>query len=250
MMTHARPAPTKIDINADVGEDPGAIARDEAIAACVSTINIACGGHAGDEPTMRHMLLVAKRLGLHISAHPSYPDRANFGRVAMTMSPDALADTIAEQVGALARSASDVGVTLTRIKPHGALYHAANMDPRVCDAIAMGVDRVLPGAAFIAQAGLGAAAHWRAQGRAVLEEAFADRRYEHDATLVARSHPDAILASPADVADQACRIATGRPIITRDGTPLTIRADTICIHADSPNALENAQSIAAELRAS
>lgn len=244
-MMQARSTSMKIDINADVGEDAGALARDEAIAACVTTINVACGGHAGDEGTMRRMLEVAKRLGIHVAAHPSYPDRANFGRVAMAMSPAALADSVAAQVGTLARIAKEVGVTITRIKPHGALYHAANLDPRVCDAIAAGVDRVLPGVAFVAQAGLGAAAHWRSQGRVVVDEAFADRRYERDGTLAARSHAEAILATPGDVADQALRIATGRPIVTRDGMPLMVRADTICIHADSPNALANARSIAA-----
>lgn len=244
MMQARLPSP-KIDINADVGEDADALTRDEAIAACVTTINVACGGHAGDEATMRHMLEVAGRLGLHVAAHPSYPDRVSFGRVAMAMTPEALADSVADQVGALARVASSLDVTITRIKAHGALYHAANTDPRVCDAIATGVDRVLPGVAFVAQAGLGAAAHWRSQGRVVVDEAFADRRYERDGTLVARAHAEAVLANPGDVADQALRIATGRPIITRDGTPLTIRADTICIHADSPNALANARSIAA-----
>lgn len=239
-----------IDLNADVGEDPAALARDEAIAACVTTINIACGGHAGDESTMRHLLKVAKRLDLNVAAHPSYPDRANFGRVAMTIAPDALSQTIAEQVGTLARIAHDLGVRVRRVKPHGALYHAANHDPSVCDAIALGVDRIIPDAAFIAQACLGAAAHWRSQARTVLEEAFADRRYNADATLVGREHAGALIESAPLVAEQALRIATGQPITTFQGTPLTIRADTICIHGDTPNALENATAVAAALRAS
>lgn len=238
----------RIDLNADVGEDPTALARDEAIAACVTTINIACGGHAGDELTMRQLLKVAKRLGLNVAAHPSYPDRANFGRVAMAIAPDALSHTIAEQVGTLARIAQELGLRVRRVKPHGALYHAANHDPTICNAIAQGVDRVIPGAAFVTQAGLGAAAHWRSQGRTVLEEAFADRRYNADATLVARTHPDALIQSAPLVAEQALRIATGQPITTLQGTPLTIRADTICIHGDTPNALENATAVAARLR--
>lgn len=247
-MTHVGPTSARIDINADVGEDPVALTRDEAIAACVTTINIACGGHAGDASTMRHMLEVARRLGLNAAAHPSYPDRANFGRVAMAIAPDVLADSVAEQVGALARIAREVGVAITRVKAHGALYHAANTDRRVCDAIAAGVDRVLPGVALVAQAGLGAAGYWRGQGRVVLEEAFADRRYEGDRTLVARSHADALIGSASEVAEQARRIAMGLPIVARDGTALVIRADTICIHGDTPNAIENARAIAAALQ--
>jgi len=247
MMRQSQPS---IDLNADVGEDPAALARDEAIAARVTTINVACGGHAGDESTMRHLLKVAKRLDLNVAAHPSYPDRANFGRVAMTIAPDALSQTIAEQVGTLARIAQDLGVRVSRIKPHGALYHAANHDPSVCDAIARGVDRVIPDAAFIAQAGRSAAAHWRSHGRMVFDEAFADRRYNADATLVARTHPDALIESAPLVAEQALRIATGQPITSLQGTPLTIRADTICIHGDTPNAPENATAVAAALRAS
>lgn len=237
----------RIDINADAGEDPSALARDEAIAACVTTINIACGGHAGDEGTMRHMLEAARRLGLNAGAHPSYPDRGNFGRVAMAIAPDVLASTVAEQVGALARIAREVGVVITRVKAHGALYHAANVDPRACDAIATGVDRVLPGVALVAQAGLAAAAYWRTQGRRVLEEAFADRRYEGDGTLVARSRADALIGPASEVTEQARRIAVGLPIVARDGTAVVIRADTICIHGDTPNAIENARAIAAAL---
>lgn len=238
------PQTPRIDINADVGEDPAALARDEAIAKYVTTLNIACGGHAGDESTMRHMLGVAKRLDRTIAAHPSYPDRANFGRAAMAIAPEILADHIAEQVGSLIHLAREVGVRVSRVKPHGALYHEANADPRVCDAIAVGVDRVLPGAPVVAQAGLAAASRWRRQGRAVLEEAFADRTYEPDGTLVARSHAHALIQSPQDAAHQARQIASGAPFRARDGTELVIRADTICIHADTPNALENARAIA------
>lgn len=241
--------PVRIDINADVGEDPSALERDEAIAACVTTLNIACGGHAGDEATMRRMLECAKRLGLYVAAHPSYPDRANFGRVAMAMTGRQLAATVAEQVGALARIARRVGVEITRVKPHGALYHAANMDPGVCDAIAGGVDGILANAGLVAQAGLGAAAHWRGQGRTVLEEAFADRRYEADGTLVARSQPDALIQSPLEVADQAQRLARGEPIVARGATLLHIRPDTICIHADTALAVQNARAIHVALTA-
>jgi 5-oxoprolinase (ATP-hydrolysing) subunit A len=232
-----------IDLNCDLGEHPESIRAgvDAALMSLVTSANIACGGHAGDEQTMDAMVLEAQRTGCAVGAHPGYPDRANFGRLAVRLSPREIEATVATQLSALRTVASRRGVEIAHLKPHGALYHAAMHEAPVAHAIgqaALATGRVL----MVGQSGAPALAVWQAMGLPVLAEAFADRRYEPDGSLRARATPGALITDPADAAAQALRIARGEPI-DADGTPLRIAADTICIHSDTPGALDVARAV-------
>ncbi len=240
-----------IDLNADVGEaaTPEHRAAEDAVIASVTSVNIACGGHAGDETSMRHAVRLAARHGVAVGAHPSYPDRANFGRARIEIEPQALRSSLATQIAALDAVAQSEGATLTHCKPHGALYHAASIDESVARSIYQTCRDHNPAMRLIAQAGSQAAAWWRSWGAAVAEEAFADRAYEPDGSLRARSRPDALIADPDAAAEQAVRIATARTVRCTDGSSIPLAADTLCIHADTMNAALIAARVAEAVRA-
>ena len=228
-----------MDLNADVGEGMD----DAELLPYVTSVNVACGVHAGDPTTMDQTVLSALRRGVRVGAHPGYADRANFGRVFVEMSADEIENLIVFQVGALSGFVRSRGGRLTHVKPHGALYHAAGEFPDVARAIAEGVRRagenlVLVGAAGSLLVGAGEEA-----GLAVAEEAFADRRYRRDGTLVPRGQSGALLIDPDEAAGQAVRLARDGVAIADDGTPVAIRADTICLHGDTPGAIEIAKRI-------
>ena len=228
-----------MDLNADVGEGMD----DALLLPYVTSANVACGVHAGDPTTMDQTVLAALSRGVKVGAHPGYPDRANFGRVFVEMSADDIESLIVFQVGALAGFVRSRGDRLTHVKPHGALYHAAGEFPDVARAIAEGVRRigtelVLVGAAGSLLVGAGEDA-----GLAVAEEAFADRRYRADGTLVPRGQPGALLLDPDEAAEQAVGLARDGVAIAEDGTRVAVRADTICLHGDTPGAVEIAKRI-------
>lgn len=229
-----------IDLNCDLGEDPAAIARDEQLAGIVTSLNIACGGHAGDERTMAHFTQLAAKLGRSPGAHPSYPDRANFGRAEIAIAPAALGSSLREQLAALTRAAA--GVPITHVKPHGALYHAAAHCRDTAEMLARAVRDTCPHAAIVGPAGSPALDWWRAFGLAVIPEAFADRRYLSDGRLAPRTDPDAVLPA-AEAAQQALDIATGRGPLTRDGIRIPLHAATLCIHSDTPGACDIARLV-------
>lgn len=228
-----------MDLNADVGEGMD----DAELLPYVTSANVACGVHAGDPTTMDQTVLTALSRGVRVGAHPGYPDRANFGRVFVEMSADDIENLIVFQVGALAGFVRSRGGTLTHVKPHGALYHSAGEFPDVARAIAEGVrrigtDLVLVGAAGSLLIGAGEDA-----GLSVAEEAFADRRYRPDGTLVPRGEPGALLLDPDEAAAQAVGLARDAVAVAQDGTRVTVRADTICLHGDTPGAVEIAKRI-------
>lgn len=239
---------TSIDLNCDLGESPEAPERDEALCALVSSINVACGGHAGDEATMAHAVRCAKRRGVALGAHPSYPDRANFGRVEIAMTPAAIADEVERQVRALAAIARREGVPLVHVKPHGALYHAAMRHEAIALAIAEGAARIDPTLVLVGLAGAPALDACRRRGVRVLEEAFADRRYSADGSLVPRSRPGAVIDDPATAAQQALLITLRAEAPTVEGGTVTCKAETLCLHADSPRATETALHVREALR--
>jgi len=209
-----------IDLNADLGEGP-----DEApLYPLVSSANVACGGHTGDAATMREAVRLALAHGVEVGAHPSYADRDGFGRASIVLPPAALSESIARQIDSLARVAAGLGVALTHVKPHGALYNDAARDPAVADAVARGVLDVAPELVVVGLAGARALDLWRDRGLRVAAEGFADRAYEPDGTLVPRSRPGAVLTDPEAAAAQALRLA-------RAGS-----CDTICVHSDTPRA--------------
>jgi UPF0271 protein len=214
-----------IDLNCDMGELEDA-AHEAALMEYITSANIACGGHAGDEPTMERTVRLALARGAKIGAHPSYPDRANFGRVEVAMTASEIEGTVRAQIERLERVARKLGARITHVKPHGALYNVAARDRQVARAIGMAVARWNTGAAIFGLAGSTALEVWREMGLTATAEAFADRGYEPDGSLRSRRFADALIADPGEAAAQALRFA-------REGT-----AQTICVHGDTPRAVE------------
>lgn len=233
-----------------MGEMPDAIAdgTQEAMMRFVSSANVACGGHAGDRETMASTIAQAVRWGVAVGAHPSYPDRENFGRVDLEMSPEALAETVAKQAGALAEVAASCGVHVTHLKPHGALYNRAAKDRIVAQAVADGVARWRRDVVLVGLAGSAMREVFREAGFRVAAEAFADRRYEADGSLRARRFDDSLIRDPAEAARQAVRIAERGTVIACDGSEVVVRAQTICVHGDTPGACEIAAAVSGALR--
>ena len=240
-----------IDLNCDMGELPDAIAdgTQESLMPSFTSVNVACGGHAGDEHTMRTTIQQSLRHHLAIGAHPGYPDRENFGRLELNLSPAEVAASIFDQVRALAEIAARLGVHLTHVKPHGALYNQAVHNHQLAQAIAEGVahhkrDIVLVGLANSAMLDV-----FRQAGFPVAAEAFADRLYEPDGTLRSRKHDDALIRDPAKAAAQALSIARDSVVIARNGSRVPVNAQTLCIHGDTPGAPAIAAAVAQSLRA-
>lgn len=240
-----QPSTILIDLNLDAGERPEAIAdgSERALVALVSSVSIACGGHAGDAATMAATLELAHALGVASGAHPGYPDRAGFGRQSLGMTPEEIAAAVETQVATLDRVAARLGIRLGHIKPHGALYNDAARDPAVAAAVAAGAAPWREGLRLVGLAGSACLEVYRAAGFAVLAEAFAERRYEPDGTLRARRFPDAVIHDPDQAAAQAVRIACRREVVATDGTVIEVQADTLCIHSDSPAALAVARAV-------
>src|SRR6266849_3141110 len=240
----------RIDLNCDMGELPEAIAdgTQEALMRSVTSVNVACGGHAGDERTMRTTLEEALRAGVAIGAHPGYPDRANFGRLELRLPAETIADSVFEQVRALAEIAAACGARLAHVKPHGALYNQAVRNRELAEAIAKGVARWSQDVVLVGLAGSPMLDVFQAAGFAVVAEAFADRRYEPDGTLRSRKFEDALIRNPEEAAWQALGIAERGIVIASDGSDISIDAQTLCIHGDTPGAPEIAATVASTLR--
>ena len=214
----------------------------------VTSINVACGAHAGDERTMKETIEQALRWNLALGAHPGYPDRLNFGRVELELSADAIADSVFQQVKSFAKVAAACGARVSHVKPHGALYNQAVRDSAIAEAIAIGVARwsrdvILGGLAGSPMLDVFREAGFRGAG-----EGFADRRYEPDGTLRSRKFPDALIRDPAEAGEQALLIASRGIAIARDGKEIVVNAETICIHGDTAGAPEIAAAVARTLR--
>jgi len=240
----------RIDLNCDMGELPQAIAdgTQQALMPSFTSINVACGGHAGDAQTMQTTIEQAMRWKLAIGAHPGYPDRANFGRVELNLSPEAIADSVYQQVRTLAEIASRNGISLTHVKPHGALYNQAVHNRELAKAIAKGVARWKTRIVLVGLAGSPMLDVFRDAGFPVAAEAFADRRYEPDGTLRARKHEDALIHNPAEAARQALSIVERGFVVARNRSEVAVTAQTICIHGDTPGAPQIAIAVAQTLR--
>jgi len=239
-----------IDLNCDMGEIPEAIANgtQKALMAFVTSVNVACGGHAGDEGTMGTTVEQALQSRLAIGAHPGYADRAHFGRVELDLSPDTIAESIFEQVSKLSEIAAKWGALISHVKVHGALYNQAARDAAIAAAIANGVARWRRGVVLVGLAGSPMLDVFRDAGFAVAAEAFADRRYEPNGSLRSRKFPDALILDPAEAAAQALRIAEKGSVIAQDGTEIRVQAQTICIHGDTPGSLKIAAALSQRLR--
>ena len=232
----------RIDLNADLGECPHAHEADAELMRLITSANIACGGHAGDIKSVRRTVEVARSLGVAVGAHPGYPDRANFGRVAMQIDPAELQRSLQEQIQLVAEVAAQFGVIMTHVKPHGALYHAANSDATVAQAIANAVRSIDASMIVVVQYGSPAVRYFREAGLLTATEAFADRAYEANGTLRSRSLPGALLDEERAV-EQALNIVFHDRAAASDGSQLTIRPDTLCFHSDTPNAVAIAKRV-------
>ena len=245
-----RPDSICIDLNCDMGELPKAIAdgTQEALMASITSVNVACGGHAGDESMMRTTIEQALRWKLAIGAHPGYPDRQNFGRLELKLPSEAIADSVFEQVRALAEIAAACGARLAHVKPHGALYNQAVRNRDLADAIARGVARWGTHVVLVGLAGSLMLDVFRQAGFTVAAEAFADRRYEPDGTLRSRKFEDALIRDPAEAGRQALGIVERGVVVAREGSEVALNAQTICIHGDTPGAPAIAAQVAKTLR--
>lgn len=228
-----------IDLSADLGEgSPG----EEEIWPLVTSANVACGGHIGDAASMVHAARRAHALSVRLGAHPSYPDRENFGRKPLSMAPLDLRASLASQIRALRDIAARQGVALTHVKPHGALYNQAHHDSALAGVIVDALRDVDPAIAIVCAPTSQMAIAARLAGTPVIREAFADRRYEPDGSLVARGTPGALL-SVDEAAEQAAMLAHEHAAIARDGSRIAIAYDTICVHADMEGAVERLTAI-------
>jgi UPF0271 protein len=239
-----------IDLNADLGETVGGVptADDEAMFAVITSASVACGGHAGDAASLRDAVDRAVRFGVAVGAHPSFPDPANFGRVHLPMPPAELTASVAAQLSALV----DAGADVRYVKPHGALYHAVSADAAHAEAVVAAVARLAErlGRALPVLGLPGEIEHAaRAAGLVFVREAFLDRGYRPDGSLVARGEPGAVLNEPAVVAGRAVRLVREGVVEAADGSLVRVEAASLCVHGDSPDAVAMARAVRAALEA-
>lgn len=231
-----------IDINADAGESFGRwnLGDDETFLPNVSSVNIACGFHAGDPVTMRQTVRIAKQHGLAVGAHPGLQDLLGFGRRIMTIAADELVDSILFQIGALSAIAATEGMKLAHVKPHGALYKMLSVDPQLSAAVGQAITKLDPNLLLVLLAGEGADAA-EAAGARVVREAFIDLDYDAEGGLIIER-----IATPRDpkvVADRAVRFVREGRLTTVAGNDIAINARTLCLHGDRPNSSEVAKTV-------
>lgn len=232
----------RIDLNADLGEGSES---DRALLALVSSANIACGFHAGDATTMLQSVRWAKASGVAVGAHPSFPDRENFGRSAMQLPPETVYAQMLYQIGALKGMAESEGTRLVHVKPHGMLYNQAAADRTLADAIARAVYAIDPTLLLVGLAGsalIDAGAHYGLRTR---EEVFADRGYLSTGALVPRGQPGAMIDDAEQALAQTLAMVQQRQVKSVSGEWVSVNADTVCLHGDGPHALSFARALRA-----
>ncbi|MFJ5957449.1 LamB/YcsF family protein [Paenarthrobacter sp. NPDC092416] len=238
-----------IDLNSDVGESFGrwTLGDDEAMFQSVSSANVACGFHAGDPTVIRATCKKAAEAGVVIGAHVGYRDLAGFGRRFLDIDPVELADDVVYQIGALQALAATAGATVQYVKPHGGLYNAIVKHTAQARAVVDAVKSVDPNLPILGLPGSEVLRLADEAGLRGVAEAFADRAYNPDGSLVSRSQPGAVLHDPAEVAEHVLRMATEQSVRTIDGSILKIRAESICVHGDSPGAVDMATAVKSAL---
>lgn len=231
----------KVDLNADLGEG---CANDRDLLQLVSSANIACGFHAGDAQTMRQSVLWALEFGVAIGAHPSFPDRENFGRTRMQLPAETVYAQMIYQIGALQAIARSEGGKLVHVKPHGMLYNQAAQEPELADTIARAVKAVDPALVLVGLANSESIRAGKALGLTTREEVFADRGYQADGSLVPRSQPGALIDSDQQAIEQTLSMIQQGKVKSLSGEWVNVNADTVCLHGDGAHAM----AFAAQLR--
>ena len=241
----------KIDLNCDLGESFGVytIGMDEDVLPLITSANIACGFHASDPVTMAKTVRLAADRGIAVGAHPGFPDLLGFGRRNMNVSPSEAKAYIQYQIGALSAFAKSCGVRLSHVKPHGALYNMAGKDMHLAEAICEGIAELDESLILLALSGSAMIEAAKRKGLRAAREVFADRAYEPDGSLVARTKPGAVIADENEAAFRVIRMIQEKKVRAVDGTDLDIEADSVCIHGDSIHALEFAKKLRASFLA-
>ena len=239
------PPRLKIDLNADIGESFGiyTIGHDDLLLRSITSGSIACGFHAGDPSVMRQTVRAASRAGVSIGAHPGFPDLLGFGRREMKMEPREVADVVLYQVGAIHAMAKAEGVALRHVKPHGALYNMSVRRAEIAEAIARAVASFDGALVLVGLPGSELLSAGARLGLRVAAEAFADRSYEPDGTLTPRNVSGSVVLEPGRVVERAVRMVRDGTVVARDGSTFSLKADTICVHGDTPNAAELAAAV-------
>jgi len=238
-----------IDINCDMGESFGSytIGSDETIIAAISSANIACGFHAGDPLVMDRTVRLAKENGVGVGAHPGFPDLMGFGRRKIQTFPGEITRYLIYQIGALAAFATAHGVNLQHVKPHGALYNMAAADEAVAREVVEAVRAVNGNLILVCQPGSVLAHVAEKEGLRVAREVFPDRAYLADGRLAPRNLPGAVIHDPQAVRDRVVRLLEEGVLFSLDGEKISLEADTLCVHGDTPGAAELARIIRKEL---
>lgn len=234
-----------VDLNSDLGESFGAwsMGDDAALLGVVTSANVACGFHAGDAVTMLETCRIAAERGVVVGAHVSYRDLAGFGRRSMEVPAAELRAETLYQLSALAGIARVAGARLAYVKPHGALYNRIVHDGAQARAVAEAVAAFDPALALLGLAGSRIEREAASAGLRFVREAFVDRAYRPDGTLVSRSEPGAVLHGDDDIAERALRLATEGRVVAADGTDVAVEVDSLCVHGDSPGAVGMARAV-------
>jgi UPF0271 protein len=234
-----------VDLNADLGEGAG---HDDEILALVTSANIACGFHAGDAETMRRSIEAARDRKVAIGAHPSLFDRENFGRKELPVKSDEVCDAVVYQLGVFQAIAEAAGLPPNHVKPHGALYNMAVRDHELADAIGRAIVTIDTNLILFAPQNSALAQAGTTNGLQIAHEVFADRNYLGDGSLVPRSRPDALLHDPKDAAARVVRMLREGKVRAVDGVDVDVRAETICLHGDTPGAVDFARALRSRLK--
>jgi UPF0271 protein len=229
-----------VDLNADLGEGAG---HDNELLELISSANIACGLHAGSAAMMRTSILAARERGVAAGAHPGFDDRGNFGRREMNLPAAEIYELVRGQVGAFHALAHSLGARPQHVKPHGALYNMAARNEEMADAIARAVCAIDPKLILFAPAASALSRAAESNELSVAHEVFADRNYMPDGSLVPRDHPQALLHDPEEAADRVFGMLRDDKVRAIDGTEVSVQADTICVHGDTPDAVKFALAL-------
>jgi 5-oxoprolinase (ATP-hydrolysing) subunit A len=230
----------RLDINCDMGEGIG---KDEELMPFITSANIACGFHAGDAETMWQTAKLAIQHGVRIGAHPSFPDRENFGRREMDLTSNEIYELVIQQLILLNDITTELGTGLVHVKPHGALYNRSARDPAIASAIALAVKEFDKDLILFGLSGSHSITAARDIGLQVANEVFADRNYEDDGSLVPRGNPGALIEDVKEVGSHVMRMANDGELRTLGGKILPVAADTVCIHGDGTHAIEFAKAV-------